>query len=70
MSLGVDLGGTQAAAAAPGALDRALGAAEVGYHPTGAAAGHTLPRLMGPLSQILRVGTFACHEAMRLAFPA
>jgi hypothetical protein len=36
----------------------------------GAAAGHTLPRLMGRLGPILAVVVLARHEAMRLAFRA
>ncbi|MCW3032641.1 MAG: hypothetical protein JWM60_986 [Solirubrobacterales bacterium] len=70
MRLRVDLGGAQPAPCAPWALDRARGAAEVGDDPACAAAGHTLPRLMGPLGQILRIGAVACHEPIRLAFRA
>jgi hypothetical protein len=68
--LRVDVDGTQTATAAPRAADRARAATEVRYDPAGAAAGHTLPRLMSALGQILAVGVIACHEAMRLAFPA
>ena len=35
----------------------------------GAAAGHTLSRLVRALVMLL-AATVACHEAMRLAFPA
>src|SRR6185437_6120140 len=45
--LRVDLGAPQTAALAPRARDGARRAAEVGDDATRAAAGHTLPRLMG-----------------------
>ena len=66
--LGVDAGDARPGAPAPWALEEAGGAAEVGDDPAGAAAGHTLPRLMGLAGLILLVGCVARHEAMRLAF--
>lgn len=66
----VDACKARAAALAPGTRDLVRGAAEVGDHLAGSAAGHTLPRLMGVLCLILVVAGFAGHEPMRLAFPA
>src|SRR5271165_6890314 len=63
--LGVDVGAPDAAALAPRAGDRARLAAEFRDHAAGAAAGHTLPRLM---RLILAVILSACHVVMRLAF--
>jgi hypothetical protein len=68
--LGVQTHGPQPVACTPRALDRAGATAEVGYNAAGAAAGHTLPRLMSALAEILAVAVVACHEPMRLAFPA
>ncbi len=70
VGLGVEAYRPQPVAPAPRALDRAGAAAEVGYDAAGAAAGHTLPRLMSALAEILAVAVVACHEPMRLAFPA
>jgi hypothetical protein len=64
MRLRVDLGRPQAASLAPRAGDRFRGPSEVGDHAAGAAAGHTLPRLMGPLAQV----TPACSLLGVLAF--
>ena len=70
VGLGVQAHWPEPVAPAPRALDRAGAAAEVGYDAAGAAAGHTLPRLMSALVEILAVGVVASHEPMRLAFPA
>jgi hypothetical protein len=70
VSLGVQTHRPQPVAPAPGTLDRAGAAAEVRYDTSGAAAGHTLPRLMSALAEILAVVVLACHEPIRLAFPA
>ena len=68
--LRVDLGRAQPAALAPRARDGARTASEVGDHAARAAAGHTLPRLMGSLARISCAFVFSCHEPMRLALGA
>src|SRR5580704_6156302 len=45
-------------------------ATEVGDHLAAAATGHTLPRLMGRRCLTLALVAVACHEPIRLAFPA
>jgi hypothetical protein len=73
-SLCVDARNPHAGALAPGALDLRRGAAEVGDHLSRAAAGHTLPRLMGRVPAIIRlvcaVVLLTGHVPIRLAFPA
>jgi hypothetical protein len=68
--LGIDLREAHAAPGAPGTADGAGHAAEVRDHLSAAAAGHTLPRPLGPVRIILAVACLVRHEAMRLAFRA
>src|SRR5947209_7489156 len=56
--LSVDLGGAQPASLAPRAREGARAPTELRDDAAGAAAGHTLPRLMGSVAQI--VGVVAC----------
>jgi len=71
LGLGVDVRKANAAAATPGAGNRARCTAEVGDHLARAAAGHTLPRPVGCLCSIsVAVALVAGHQAMRLAFCA
>ena len=70
----VDALQAHSAALTPRAGNRARAAAEVRDHLTGAAAGHTLPRLMGRVPAIIHVVcavvSLAGHVRIRLAFPA
>jgi len=66
--LGIHADHTHAAAAAPRTGELAGRATEAGYHLTGAAAGHTLPRLMWSPRLIAAVAIVASHWPPRLAF--